>query len=222
MLIRRTNWLGLSVFLFSLFILTLPAESQAPLKNLLKPETTTNKGLSTSDRTKEWQVIDGFRSAKFGMSEREVIRAIAKDFKLSKNKVNRKVLPTKHTALFVHAIKLMKVGGPADIVYFLDPKSKRLIRVNIDWGKEVTNNVDGKDILSAANLLRKHFVKKRYKKELYAVNAKLSETMMLVFRGLDKKGRSIVLRLKSPMARNIDQEEAGKHVSLLLTYQNKK
>ena len=222
MLIRSTVWLGLSVFLLSSLSLTLSAESQAPLKNLLKPKIISNNFSEMTARIKEWRVIDGFRSAKFGMSEKEVLRAIAKDFKISKSKVNRKVLPSKHTALIIHTSKLMKFGGPADIVYFLDPKSKGLIRINIDWGKEVADNVDSKDILSAANLLRKYFVKKRYKTQLYAVNAKINDTSMIIFRGYDEKGRSILLRLNSPMSnKGLDEEEGGKHMSLVLTYAEK-
>ena len=101
---------------------------------------------------------------------------------------------------------------------FLANKQKRLVGVNIDWGKSVTDNVVGKDILTAANLLRNNFVKKRYKKKLYAINKRINDTMMVVFRGYDEKNRSILLRLESPMAKSADQEQAGKHLSLILSY----
>ena len=70
----------------------------------------------------------------------------------------------KMTALSIHVREMMEIGGPSDIVYFLENKQKRLVRINIDWGKSVTDNVVGKDIVNAANLLRNYFVKKRYKK----------------------------------------------------------
>ena len=41
---------------------------------------------------------------------------------------------------------------------------------------------------------------------------------MLVFRGLDEKDRSIVLRLVAPMAKSADPEQEGKHLSLILSY----
>ena len=40
---------------------------------------TTDSGVS-----QEWAVVNGFRSAKFGFSERSVYKAIKKDFKISK------------------------------------------------------------------------------------------------------------------------------------------
>jgi hypothetical protein len=220
MLTRGDGWLGLSVFLIILLGAGLPAESQAPLKKSAKtPTQLSTEFQALKPKKLKLADISGFRSAKFGMTEKEVLRAIAKDFKISKRKVEKKVLSAeKVTALVVHIPKLIQVGGPSDIVYLLENKSNKLIRINIDWGKSVTDNFIGKDILATANLLRNNFIKKKYRKKLYAVNTKVDETTMIVFRGLDFKGRSIVLRLISPMAKIADQELAGKHVSLVLTY----
>jgi hypothetical protein len=213
------GWLSLPVIITTLLGTVLTAESQAPLKNSVK--TPTQDIPLVKKLTKKWAVINGFRSARFGMTEKEVLQAIATDFKISKRKVEKKLLNEgKMTALIVHVPQIMDIGGPSDIVYILENKQKRLIRVNIDWGKSVTDNVIGKDILTAANLLRNHFVKKRYKKKLYAYNRRIKDTMMIVFRGYDKKNRSILLRLESPMAKSVDQERAGKHLSLVLTYAN--
>lgn len=228
----KTPWSGLSIFLFILLFLVSPAESQAPLKKpprekaLQYDESYT---ASPSEKpfdyegfaqaTKKWKIIDGFRSAKFSMTEKQVMRAIFKDFKVSKNKVERFKTPNERTtALVIHVPKLMELGGPADIVYILGYKSKRLMQVNIDWGKGVTENFDGQDILEAANLLRQHFMKKRYQKESYAGNLKVSDTDIIVFRGKDEKGRVIVLRFKSPMVKKLSTKKAFKHVSLLLSY----
>ena len=220
MLNRSTGWLCLSVIITTLLGTGLPAESQAPLKNSVKTPTQLSTDFPlVKKQAKKWAVINGFRSARFGMTEKEVLHAIATDFKISKHKVEKKVLAAgKMTALIIHVREMMDIGGPSDIVYILANKQKRLVRINIDWGKSVTDNVVGKDILTAANLLRNNFVKKRYKKKLYTFNKRINDTMMLVFRGLDEKNRSIVLRLESPMAKSADLEQAGKHLSLILTY----
>jgi hypothetical protein len=217
---RRTGWLCLSVIITTFLGTGLPAESQAPLKNSVKTPTQLSTGFPTVIKpTKKWAVINGFRSAKFGMTEKEVLRAITKDFKISKRKVDKKMLlEGKMTALIIHVREMMDIGGPSDIVYILENKKKGLIRINIDWGKSVTDNVVGKDILTTANLLRNNFVKKRYKKKLYAYNKRINDTMMLVFRGLDEKDRSITLRLESPMVKIADQKQVGKHLSLSLSY----
>ena len=221
MLIARTGWLGLSFFLITLLGTNIPVESQSLHKKSAKTPTPPARDWQLLEtKNKEWAVINGFRSSNFGMSEKEVIRAIAKDFNISKTKVDRRVLPAENvTALIIHIPKLMRVGGPADIVYLLEHKTNKLKQINIDWGKGVTNDVDGKDILSAANLLRNHFSKKKYKKEGYAVNKKLDETRMLVFRGRDKKGRTIILRLENKKPKKgVDDMETGKNMSLILSY----
>ena len=220
MLNRSTGWLCLSVIITTLLGTGLPAESQASLKNSVKTPTQLSTDFPlVKKQAKKWAVINGFRSARFGMTEKEVLHAIATDFKISRHRVEKKALAAgKMTALIIHVRKTMDIGGPSDIVYILENKQKRLVGVNIDWGKSVTDNVVGKDILTAANLLRNNFVKKRYKKKLYAINKRINDTMMVVFRGYDEKNRSILLRLESPMAKSADQEQAGKHVSLFLSY----
>ena len=41
--------------------------------------------------SQEWAAIDGFRSARFGYKESDVLRAIKKDFRINKNGVSRVV-----------------------------------------------------------------------------------------------------------------------------------
>jgi hypothetical protein len=167
----------------------MPIESQAPLK---KPNN------ARTESMKEWATVDGFRSAKFGMGEKQVLRAIAKDFKVPKSKVKRLITSKYKTISFIiHLEKLMEVGGAADIIYYLGYKSKRLMQVSIGWGETVTKNYSAKEVINAANVLRNHFIKKRYQKESYAVNGKINKYSMVVFRGLDKKGQMVFLRLKS-------------------------
>ena len=72
MLLRTTFTIW--IFLFSFY----GAEVLAQAK-------TTNKESKPS--AKPWANLDGFRSAKFGMNQKRVMRALAKDFKISKRKV---------------------------------------------------------------------------------------------------------------------------------------
>ena len=57
----------------------------------------------TSDKgaSQEWAVIDGFRSAKFGYKEGDVLRAIKKDFKINKNAVSRGVNSNEKTVFLI-------------------------------------------------------------------------------------------------------------------------
>ena len=58
------------------------------------------------------------------MNEKQVLRAITKDFNFPKSKVGRLVTPKdKATALFIHLPKLFELGGPADVAYLIEYKS---------------------------------------------------------------------------------------------------
>lgn len=207
----KAMWLVLAVLIS---ILT------APLKNMTEAQTPFKDPIAAKLSKKQWKVIDGFRSAKFGMTEKQVLQAIAKDFKVSKIKVEKKVnVAQKTKSLIIHLPKLMKIGGPSDIVYILGYKSKRLAQVNIDWGTGISKSTPPQEIVNVANLLRNHFIKKRYKKEGYATNLKFTDNKMVVFRGLDKKGRMILLRLAKDKGKEGNNKKAKfKNVSVVLSY----
>jgi hypothetical protein len=207
MLLRNSAGLALGLFLFS--FATGMAEAQAPLKD--------PKVVELSKR--KWKVIDGFRSAKFGMNEKQVRRAITKDFKISKSKVQREVHPTaKTTTLTLSVQNLIEQGGPANINYILGYKSKRLIHIDITWGINESKGVLSKDIVNVANLLQTHFIKKRYQ-EGDIVNGRLNDAILIKFRGSDKNGRMILLRLFSKKAKKgEDKKESAKALALSLTY----
>jgi len=208
MLPHKTAWLALGLFFFS-FATTGMAEAQAPLK---APK-------ATELSKKKWKVIDGFRSAKFGMDEKQVTRAIAKDFKISKSKVRREVHPTaKTTTLTLLGQNLIELGGPAKIVYILGYKSKRLIHIDIIWSINKSKGVLSKDIVNAANLLQTHFIKKRYQ-EGEIVNGGINDAVLIIFRGRDKNGRMILLRLISgKVKKGEDKKESIIALGLALSY----
>jgi hypothetical protein len=179
----------------------------------------------TSDKkpklpTKTWAQINGFRSAKFGMDQKKVMRAIAKDFKISKSKVQRNVHHSEGTAsLLIKVPNLLAAGGDANIGYVLGQTSKKLIQVNILWGKGVGKTTDNQSVLAAANLLRDHFAKKRYQGDSYVLNGKISENLLLVFRGKDEKGRLITLTLNTPTVKKGQKlKNAERQISLNLAY----
>ena len=203
MLLRIT--LSVWMFLFSFY----GAEGLAQAK--------TSKKVS-KPITKPWANLDGFRSAKFGMNQRRVIRAISKDFKISKRKVKLNVHPTeKTTNLSISVPKLL--GGTATVVYILGQKSKELVQINVMWGLGVDKNVEEENVVNTANMLRDHFLKKRYKKETMAVNAKLTDSQMVVFRGEDEKNRMVLMVLtKQKKEKKESTKEAAKKISLRLSY----
>jgi hypothetical protein len=212
MVLHKGAWLAAIIFVFT-FLIEEVAESQTPLKDPISP------GLNK----KKWEVLEGFRSAKFGMTENQVKQAIAKDFKISKKKVERAVNPgEKTTALTIHLPKLMALGGAADIVYILGHKSRKLIQVNIDWGAGVSKKFNPQDVVDAGNFLRNYFMKKRIErlrfKGGWRVNTPLENGGMLLFRGKDQKGRMTLLTLKKPHIKGITLENSNKTIRLILSY----
>ncbi len=160
--------------------------------------------------------IEGFRSALFGMEERDVLRAIYKDFKINRKQVSRIEHPEEKTlSLGIRVDKLLPNSGPAKIYYILGHKSHRLMHINVIWGRPATKNPNPQNVVAVANQLRNHLAQKSYRKEGLALNAKLSEDIILVFQGLDKKGRAVKLVLVNPKS---DPDKVGENISLTLSY----
>ena len=167
--------------------------------------------------SQKWAVVNGFRSAQFGMKERDVIKAIKKDFGIGKKQVSRKVHPNEKTVtLGIKVKKLLPESGTAKVFYILGYKSKRLIHINVIWGKPVTKNPNAESVVATANQLRNHFAQKKYQKEGFALNAQLGEGVILVFQGKDRKGRAARLLLSNPKAEK--DKKTDKNIALTLSY----
>jgi len=123
------------------------------------------------------------------------------------------------TGLEIIVPDLFSTGGAAKVGYILGYKSKKLMHINVLWGQGATKKVDGQSVISMANTLRNHFLKKRYKKEGLVANGKLSATSTMVFRGRDKKGRMVALVLSTtPVPKGGNTDQSVNQVSLMLSY----
>jgi hypothetical protein len=201
------------IFIFPVFFSGSLAEAKTSSKN--SPAT-------TPIAKKKWAVIDGFRSAKFGMDVNRVKKAIAKDFKISSRKIKLSKHATQKTVnLAITVPELFAAGGPSRVIYVFGHESKKLIQINVFWGANGGNpkNANGQSVVDAANLLRTHFVKKRYKDGSLVINGQLAPSKIMVFRGADKKGRMAVLVLDTPKALEGEKkEDTQKKISLQLSY----
>ena len=141
----------------------------------------------------EAAAIDGFRDAHFGMTETELRRAVDKDF--PKSAVAVAVNPTeKTTILSLTAGGLLPDTGPARISYILGYQSKRLIQVNVVWVSSGTAASDAV-VVGSANTLRDYFSAQKFKPQSIALNQKLGDGAILVFRGSDEERRMVLLLL---------------------------
>ncbi|WP_439814337.1 hypothetical protein [Zavarzinia sp. CC-PAN008] len=140
--------------------------------------------------------VDGFRSARFGMSEADVLGAIKRDLGVDKDKVGKvDNLSEQTTALTVQKPDLLQVGGPAVVSYILGYKTRTLIQVNVAWGAAAGSDVAADQVVAAANLLRTYFLKQGFVADTMVANAQLQDGTIVVFRGQDQDKRMVLLVL---------------------------
>ena len=176
---------------------TVPFESLRPAKNTAK--------------------IDGFRSAQFGMTEKEVLKSIFKDFRIPKSKIKRRIHPNEKTVSLNLSVKnLLPNSGLAKLFYVFGFKTKRLIQVNILWSRTIDNQLHPQKMVDTANQLRSHFLSQGFQKEGLALNTKISDGSILVFRGVDVMGKMVVLLLVNPPAK--EGQPPNQNINLRLSY----
>ena len=140
--------------------------------------------------------IDGFRSARFGASEAEVLAAITQDFGVAEADVQREHNPLeKTTALIVQVEDMIPDSGTARIAYILGYKTNTLIQVNVVWGAPVVENPDLQQLATTGNILQRYFIEQRYVPETVFTNRVLADKSVLIFTGSDAEGRQVTLTL---------------------------
>lgn len=162
--------------------------------------------------------VTGFRSAKFGMLEKEVRAAIARDFNVKPEAIRSETNPSEQThVLLVKAAGVLPGGGTAEISYVLGFKSKTLIQVGVAWSKQTDDKMTPEQLFSNSSILRAHFVSAGYKPETVASNMPINGGL-LMFRGSDDKGRSTILILQGSVAQGENNQRVLTPSGLLLFY----
>jgi len=165
----------------------------------------------TPAQTAEQAVVDGYRSAHFGITEVEVRKAIKVD--LGVDDPARTTNDVEHTTVLTVASKtLLPDSPPAAISYILGATSSRLIQVNVVWG--AGGGAEAKQIVAAADALTAYFLNKGgWSKDSQAVNLALPDGTLLAFRGVDAKGHMVVLHL-IPIPESGEGKKDGKDKSI--------
>jgi hypothetical protein len=119
--------------------------------------------------------IEGFREARFGMSEEQVRQAIRKDFSAAAAKLTIMVHPSeKTTVLSLSVADLLPHTGNARISYILGYRSKKLSQVNIVWTSDGTAAGD-ETVVGLANSLRDYFTSENFKPDSYRSSLRCSD-----------------------------------------------
>ena len=144
--------------------------------------------------------MEGFRSAKFGMSDFEVKNAIVKDLGLKRDEIQEKPNPGERTTvLSVKVPDLLPGGGTAEVSYVLGYESKKLIQVSISWSKATDEKMSPEQLFSDFSVLRAHFLTEGFRPDTIASNAPITGGL-LVFRGSDVKDHTVMLILQGTMS----------------------
>jgi hypothetical protein len=140
--------------------------------------------------------VEGFRSAKFGMTEAEVKRAIQVDFNIKEASIARAVEPVDRTpTLTITTNDILPDVGPVRVVYWFGYKEKKLFQVGLMWGAGVGDTApNSTNVLGGAQVLLNYFASQNFKPENRIVNAQLVDGMNLLFQGIDEKGRMVQLQ----------------------------
>ena len=155
-------------------------------------------------------VISGFRSAQFGDGESELLPKIAKDLGIDVKAIKADTHPVERTRLLVaEANNLIPDSGTASVAYILGANTKTLMQVNVVWTAS-TDRASLERIGNTANILRDHLQGKgSYAKDSVAVNARLPDDSVLVFRGTDAGGHMVVLHLVPPPPKAVADGKNG-------------
>jgi hypothetical protein len=166
----------------------------------------------------EAKAIDGFRSARFGMSEADVRAAMAKDFGAKPEAIKAQDNPSELThSVLLSVPDLLPNGGTAELSYVFGYKSKSLIQVGAVWSKATDAAMTPEKLFSSANILRAHFLSEGFKPDSIAVNMPVNGGIVM-FRGSDAKDRSVILLLQGTFETKENNQRLLTPTSLLLFY----
>lgn len=144
--------------------------------------------------------IDGFRTAKFGMTEAQLRSAIAADLKISAiTKTQNQLQRT--TVLSVQAPNLVPQGGTATVSYVLGYQTHKLIQVNIIWSPEIDPKTTPMMLYQNGETLQQYFASEGFPANRSTGNI-ATPNGILLFRATDSSGNAVLLILSGTMAKN--------------------
>jgi hypothetical protein len=140
--------------------------------------------------------IEGFRHARFGMTEQQVRAAIQRDFPAADGRIARATHPRERTTVLSIAVEDVLPGtGPAQISYILGHSSKQLVQVNLVWTSDGRTAARDEAIVAAANALREYFLSQHRAPDEILANRRIADDAILVFRAAQADGRMVLLLL---------------------------
>jgi hypothetical protein len=137
--------------------------------------------------------VEGFRSAKFGMTPDQVRAAIAKDFNVPATAITTSQNPIDGTSAISVKLDHLDPGpGAAGVSYIFGASSKTLVFINVAWATTgAPAPEDRKAIVTAALQLTVYFQGQPWPAGRTASGALMPGNVVLMFVGVDDKGGGV-------------------------------
>lgn len=217
---KRLAWFGVLLLVVSLGTGAVYAQAArkdaapAPATAQVAPAATTSQPPISGATA----AVEGFRSAKFGMTEAEVRSAIVKDLGVKPDAIRSEDNKSEQThVLLVKAPEVLAGGGASEVSYVFGFKTKKLIQVGVTWSKATDDKMTPDQLFSNSTVLRTHFVSQGYKQDTIATNMPINGGI-LMFRGSDDKDRTTMLILQGSIAQGENNQRVLTPTALLLFY----
>lgn len=146
--------------------------------------------------------VDGFRTAKFGMTESALRSAITKDFNLPASAITTAENSLQRTTvLSVTVPDLVPGGGAAEVSYVLGYQSHKLIEVNILWSAEIDPKITPTMLYQDGQSLQQYFAGEGFPPERTSGNI-ATPNGVLLFRATDTSGNAVLLILSGNITKD--------------------
>jgi hypothetical protein len=170
-------------------------------------------------QTLQQTVVDGFRSAKFGMSEDDVRQAIMIDFHVDADTVKHLVDPVgRTTALEVIVPDVLPNGGKAIVDYLFGYRSHALISAAVTWSGKIDPTVTDRVLSDNGTTLQNYFRTAGYKADTIRMNVLVPALGYVLFEGRDVEGHMTQLVYGGDLKESQPQHLELRPTSLALRY----
>ena len=153
-------------------------------------------------------VVDGYRSAKWGMTPDQVRAAIARD--LPGARIGAATVdPVERTTVIVAQLPALAPGpGPAAISYIFGAQSGTLFHVNLDWSAEQANAADRAALTAAGAQAVQSLVGYYWKLMTVARGIALGPNALSLFAATGEAGGLVDIRLQG-VGYRLERPEGG-------------
>lgn len=141
-------------------------------------------------------VVDGYRSAKWGMTPAQVRAAIARDFSTATIQPEAIDSTNRTTTIVANLAGLAPGPGPMAITYIFGTASGRLFHVNLDWSYEQPTAADRETLTKAGSAVVADFLSYYWKLMSVARGVALGPNALVLFAASGEAGGGVDVRLQ--------------------------